>query len=121
MASVITRRNMWLQVLWMLLTFGLYMIYWYHVTCREMCDHLRRDEPVWLWTLLWIAPPLSLYSYYKQGELIEEVTAGNVNRWLIFGLWFFFPPGVWFAIQYKLNELAKKAELAALQGVKVAD
>lgn len=108
---------MLLQVLWTVLTCGLYAFYWFHVTSREMTDALRREEPVWLWTLLLGVPPLSLYSYYKQGEALELVTTNHINRWLIFGLWVLFPPGAWFAVQYKLNELARKAELAASQGV----
>ena len=114
---MITKRNLLLQLLWTVLTFGLYLIYWYYATSREMADYLRRDEPVWLWTLLLIVPPLSLYSYYKHGELFELITKEHMNRWLIVALWVFFPPAVWLVVQIRFNDIARVTEVKAETGI----
>jgi hypothetical protein len=106
MGKTIVRRNLGLQVLWTVLTFGFYTLYWFHVTNEEMAAHLKRDEPVALWTVLFILPPACLYSYYKEGELYEQIVSGQVSRWIIFLLWIVFPPAVWFMIQTRLNSLA---------------
>ena len=48
----------------------------------------------------------TFYTFYKHGEVVEELTHREVNRWLVFILWNFFPFAVWFIVQRKLNELA---------------
>jgi hypothetical protein len=103
---MIKRRNLGLQVLWYVLTFGIYSVYWFYVTCEEMSQHLGRKDSVGLWCLLYLLPPACLYSMYKQGELYEILSDKAVERWVILLLWIVFPPAVWFIIQRKLNELA---------------
>lgn len=103
---IIKRRNMLLQLLFLILTFGLYFIYWFHVTNREMAAYLKREEPIALWTVLLCIPPLGVYSVYKQGELYEDVSKGTVNRWIIVLLWLALAPAVGFIVQSKLNELS---------------
>jgi hypothetical protein len=112
--TLATRRNMLLQVLWIFLTGGLYIFYWFHVTAKEMAGELGRDEPITLWTVLLCLPPLGLYSHYKEGELYEALSKDSVNRWIIFILWLVFAPAVWFIVQSKLNELADHRASAAL-------
>ena len=109
-------RNMWLQMLWMILTIGMYQIYWFYETCKEMSETLERKDEIVLWTVVMCLPPLSLYSMYKQGELYETFTDKAVERWLILLLWLFFAPAVWFIIQRKLNATATgQVEPAAAQ------
>lgn len=116
MASVIRRRSLLLQVLWLFLTFGLYLGYWFYSVSREMSDALGKDEPIGLLTLLLLLPPISFYSYYKQGELFEQITKGGVNRWMLFALWLVFPPAAWIVVQLRLNEIAASVEAGAVRG-----
>ena len=96
--AVIKRRNLWLQVLWYILSIGGYSLYWYYATCKEMSQAKGRHDEVGLWTVLMCIPPLCLYSMYKQGELYEDFSDVAVDRWVIFLFWIFFPPAVWFVI-----------------------
>lgn len=98
-------RNLGVQVLLTVVTVGFYPIYWYYVTTQEMVTYLKREEPVFLWTVLWIVPILSFYSYYKQGEIFEQISP-DINRWITLLLWVLFPPAVWIIIQMKLNKMA---------------
>lgn len=110
MAVVIKRRNLLLQVLWMFLTFGLYAIYWFYATSKEMDEYLGKDDNILLWTIFFGFPILFFYSYYKQGELYELISNRDLNRWVIFALWVIFPPAVWIIVQNKLNHLAEQQQ-----------
>ncbi len=100
-------RNMFLQVLIFIVTLGLYSVYWYYQTCREMAS-LADDhdaEPV-LWTILLFIPFAGLYSYYKHGQLFEKISDEHFNRWILFILWIVFCPVVWVIVQMELNKKA---------------
>ena len=103
---MIKRRNLAMQVLLMIVTLGLYSIYWFYVTSKEMIEYKTLDGSAALWTLLSIIPLLNLYAEYKQGEAVEALTEGSINRWIIFILWLIFSPAVWFITQTELNKLA---------------
>jgi len=101
-------RKMWVQVLLVIVTLGLYVLYWYYQTFCEM-QTLADDhdaEPLLL-TVLLIIPFADLYSYYKYGELYEKISKENFNRWLLFVLWIVFSPAVWIIVQMELNRRAK--------------
>lgn len=98
-------RNMWVQVLLIIVTVGLYGVYWFYATATDMANQQKREEPVFLWTLLIFVPLISFYAYYKYSELFERVSP-DINRWILFLLWMLFPPAVWMLVQLKLNKLA---------------
>ena len=100
-------RNMWMQVLLVVVTLGLYIPYWFYQTSKEM-KSIARDEsahPV-LWTILMFIPIVHFYPVYKYSELFERVSAEKLNRWILFLLWLFVNPAVWFIVQTDLNEKA---------------
>ena len=103
---MIKRRNMVMQVFLMLVTLGIYGIYWFYVTSKEMIEHKGLDGSPGLWTVLSLIPLVNLYAEYKQGEAVEALTDGSVNRWIIFILWLVFSPAVWFIVQTELNKRA---------------
>lgn len=102
-------RNMLVQILLMMVTFGLYTFYWFYVTSKEM-KSLATDSDISpaLLTVLLFIPFISLYSYYKHAELFQEISSEHMPKWVLFILWLFFPPGVWFLVQMELNERASR-------------
>jgi len=98
-------RNMWVQVLLILITIGMYAVYWFYATANDIANTLKREEPTVLWTLLLFVPLVSFYSYYKYCELFETISP-DMNRWILMLLWTFFPPAVWMIVQMKLNRIA---------------
>lgn len=98
-------RNMWMQVLLIFVTIGMYGIYWFYATATDMANYFKREEPVFLWTLLLFVPLISFYSYFKYCELFERISP-DMNRWVLLLLWTFFPPAVWALVQIKLNKIA---------------
>ena len=90
---MIKRRNMWMQVLLMVITLVIYAIYWFYVTSKEMIEYKNLDGSASLWTVLWLIPLIEVYAFYKQGEAVEALTYGTINKWIIFLLWLVFAPG----------------------------
>ena len=105
---MIKRRNMGMQVLLMIITLGIYGIYWFYVTSKEMVEYKRLDGSPGFWTVLFLIPFVNLYADYKQGEAVEALTEGSTNRWIIFILWLVFSPAVWFITQTELNKRASE-------------
>jgi len=101
-------RNMLIQVLLMIVTFGFYAIYWFYVTSKEMKGLTNSaDAAPGLWTVLLFVPLANLYAYYKHSELFQKVSSENIPKWVLFLLWIFFSPGVWFLVQMELNQRAR--------------
>ena len=104
----IKERNMLLQVLIFIVTFGFYGIYWFYQTAKELKFVANdADANPGLWTILLFIPFGAFYSHYKYSELFEKVSSEKLNRWILFVLWIFFVPAVWFIVQLDLNDKAK--------------
>lgn len=113
---MIQRRNMWKQVLLFIVTLGIYGVYWFYVTSKEMVAYKGLDGSPGLWTVLLLVPFVSLYSLWKQSKAVEAVTDGKYQAILMFILWIFFEPAVWFITQSELNKLADKEAQGATPG-----
>ncbi|KAB2879969.1 DUF4234 domain-containing protein [bacterium] len=107
----VKKRNMVAQVFLVIITLGIYAIYWFYQTASELKGIANDPEASpGLWTVLLFIPFGAFYSYYKYGELYEKVSTEKMNRWLLFVLWLVFSPAVWFLVQMDLN---KRAEIPA--------
>ena len=58
---MIKKRNMAMQVLLMIITLGIYGIYWFYVTTSEMVEHKGLKGSPALWTVLLSPPSSSIY------------------------------------------------------------
>ena len=105
-------RSMGVQVLLMIVTFGLYGIYWFYQTASEL-KIVAKDEKATptLWTILIFVPFGIFYSHFKYVELYEKVGTEKINRWILFILWFFFSPAIWFLVQKDLNTWSKNPQV----------
>lgn len=103
--SAIKFRPLPLQVLIFIVTFGIYSLYWFYQTSVELQnatgDH--KGSPG-LWVFLMFIPFGAFFSYYFHAELFEKFSSSDMNRWLIWVLWLFFSPAVWFIVQSELNK-----------------
>lgn len=105
--GVVKYRNMGIQILLVVITFGLYILYWFYQTATELKAVVKDAEasPT-LWTILLLIPIVNIYSYYKYSELYEKVCTEKINKWILFILWIFFSPAIWFLVQRDLNKIA---------------
>lgn len=96
-----------LQVILVIVTFGIYTIYWFYQISVELKDNSGDlNASPGLWTVLLFIPFGAFYSYYKFGELYEKWSPDHFNKWLIFVLYLVFAPVVWFIIQTEMNKKA---------------
>ncbi len=105
---MIKRRNLMAQVLLFIVTFGIYGIYWFYVTSREMIDYKKLDGSPGLWTILLFVPLASIYSMWKHAQAVEALTDRRYPWLLVLVLWIFFSPAVWAMTQIELNKLASE-------------
>ena len=112
---MIKKRNMIGQVGLMIITFGIYAIYWFYKISEEMA-YVGKDTQALpaLWTVLLFVPFANFWSYYKFSELYEKISSDKFNKWLLFVLWLVFSPAVWFIVQTEMN---KKADQQGIAGV----
>lgn len=110
---MIKKRNMLAQVGLIIITFGIYAIYWFYKISEEM-KHVGKDTGAspGLWTVLLFIPFGAFYSYYKFSELYEKISSDHFNKWLLFVLWLVFAPAVWFIVQTEMNKKAGQNILA---------
>ncbi len=108
----VKERNMWLQVLLMIVTFGIYSFYWFYQTAQEL-KMLAKDEEAspTLWTVLLIVPFGCIYSYYKYLELYLPLAKEKIPLWIMFILFIVLSPVVWFLVQRDLNQFARNPKL----------
>lgn len=100
-------RNMPVQVILVIVTFGFYAVYWFFQTTNELKVIVKDSEAApTLWTILLFIPFGNIYAYYKFSELYEKVCTEKINKWLLFLLWLCFSPAIWFLVQKDLNKLA---------------
>lgn len=111
---MIKKRNMLGQVGLMIITFGIYSIYWFYKISEEM-KYVGKDMQAspGLWTVLLFVPFAGLWSYYKFSELYEKVSSDHFNRWILWLLYVVFAPAVWFIVQTEMNKQADQNRLAA--------
>ena len=109
---MIKQRNMAMQVLLFIITLSIYGMYWFYVTSKEIVEYKKLSGSPGLWTVLMSVPFVAFYSYYKQGEAVESLTDGSVNKWIVFILWLVFSPAAWFITQTELNKRASEPEVS---------
>ena len=107
--EIVKKRNMILQVLICIFTFGIYTIYWFYQTAKEF-KIITKDENIspGLWTGLMFIPFGVFYSYYQYAKAYEKIGSEKINRWILYIFFFAIPPLLWFLVQMDLNKYAEK-------------
>lgn len=104
-ASAFKKGSLGKQVLFTIVTFGLYGIYWWYSTHQQFAEATNTDLDPTIQTVLYILPPLSLYAIWKFSNEAELV-AGQSGT-VLFLLFLVFPPAGWFLVQSGINEMAE--------------
>jgi fatty acid desaturase len=104
---MIKKRNLLGQVGLVIITLGIYAIYWFYKISEEM-KFVGKDNQASpaLWTVLLFIPIANIWVYYKFSELYEKISSDRFNKWLLFVLWLVFSPAVWFIVQTEMNKKA---------------
>ena len=99
-------RNLPMQIVLVLVTLGIYVIYWYYVTLKELHIANGNDQGVAMWTLLGFLPIASYFSNWHYSCEFDGFSAQKYPTLLLFLAFIAFPPVVWFVVQTELNAAA---------------
>ncbi len=101
----IKNRNMIMQVVLMIVTLGIYGIYWFYSTLKEL--HIangKEDAGEVLWTILAFIPIAWWFAQWHYSKECAAFTSDKYPTFLMFLLWVFFWPAVWLLTQLELNK-----------------
>ena len=101
-------RNMVMQGVLVIMTFGIYVYYWFYVTLDELHKANGRSEGAGWWTVLSLIPIAQYFAYWHQANEYTEFVDEKYPAIGIFMLWVVFSPAVWFLIQSDLNRAANR-------------
>ena len=90
-----------------MITFGIYTIYWYHVTLGELHRANSKSEGAGMWTFLSIVPIANYFAVWHHGFEYAEFVGDKYPGIGMFILWIVFSPVVWFLVQSDLNRAAR--------------
>lgn len=102
----IKRRDMMMQVVLFLCTFGYYGLYWFYATLKELHQDNGRDEGAGWWTVLAAIPIVNLFAWWHYVRQYDQFVGGKYSGIAIFIMWLLFIPVVWFLSQRDLNRAA---------------
>ncbi len=91
-------RNMVMQVILVIVTLGIYTIYWYYVTLDEIHKANGRPGGAGLWTLLSVIPIARYFADWHHSDEYSEFVDDKYPAIGIFILWIVFSPAVWFLV-----------------------
>ena len=105
----IKHRNMVMQVILFIITLGIYGIYWFYATLKELHQANGNNAGAGGWTVLAIIPIANLFALWHHSHQYAQFIDGKYPGIAIFILWLVFGPAAWFLVQLDLNRAAKGA------------
>ena len=103
----IKNRNMIMQIVLMIVTLGIYFVYWFHSTLNELHIANGKDEGSGKWTLFLFIPILNYFAAWHYASEAAAFTSNRYPAFLIFLLWLFgLGIVVWILVQMELNKAA---------------
>ncbi|HIF44216.1 MAG TPA: DUF4234 domain-containing protein [Dehalococcoidia bacterium] len=107
----IKKRNMIMQIFLMVITLGIYAIYWFYSTLNELHIANGNDGGALLWTILALIPLLNLFAYWHYSSEFSKFNDGKYPSIVVFVAWVLFSPLVWLLVQIDLNKAADGGSL----------
>ena len=102
----IKSRKLVKQVILAFITLGIYAIYWYYVTLKELHIANGNEQGVAMWTLMGIIPIANYFSNWHYSAEFEQFIGPKYPTLVVFLAFLVFFPIVWFIVQTELNKAA---------------
>lgn len=103
-ASAFQKRSLGKQILFSVITLGLYGLYWWHVTNKQLNEGTDSDFNPTLRTIGLFIPIYNIVVMWRTSHDSEAVTDnGGV---ILFLLFLVFAPAAWYLIQSGINKTA---------------
>jgi hypothetical protein len=105
-ASAFAKKSLAIQVVLMIVTLGLYTIYWHYSTAKQLNDGTDYNISPALVTIAIFIPFGILYTWWKTGKAAEAVTDQNGAILFLFFFLGITSPLSWYFIQSGMNSAA---------------
>lgn len=104
--SAFEHRSLGKQVVYAVITLGLYMIYWFHVTNVQLSEGTDAEFNPTMRTIGLFIPIYNLLVLWRTAHDAEAVT--DQDGVILFVLLLVFAPAGWYLIQSGINEIAEQ-------------
>jgi hypothetical protein len=104
-ASAFQERSLGKQVLFTIVTLGLYSFYWWHITHQQLNDGTDADFSPVLRTVGLFIPFYNFLVMWRTSHDAEAVV--DQDGVILFLLFLVFAPAAWYLIQSGINETAR--------------
>ncbi len=102
----VKKRNPIFVIVASLITCGLYAVYWFYKTTRELGEVNKSTTNPVLWTIALFIPFVNLYFLWKYSGEAEKVMKGKQSQLILFIAWLVFFPIAQYLVQKELNKVA---------------
>jgi hypothetical protein len=106
-ASAFDHRSLGKQILFSVLTLGLYTLYWFHVTHRQLSAGTSADFNPTMRTVGLFVPVYNLVVIWRTSHDAEALV--DQDGTLLFVLFLVFAPAAWYLVQSGINAVADGA------------
>jgi ACR3 family arsenite efflux pump ArsB len=89
------------------ITLGIYLLYWFYNTTRELGEINKSDTNPLLWTIGLFIPFVNLYVFWKYSGESEKALKNKYSQLILFLAWLVFCPIAMYLTQKGINEYAK--------------
>lgn len=89
-----------------IITFGLYGLYWFYNTTKELGEINKSDTNPLLWTVGLFIPIVNLYVFWKYSGETEKALKSKYSQLILFLAWLVFCPIAMYLTQKGINEYA---------------
>ena len=103
----IKKRNMIMQVVLAIVTLGIYFVYWFYSTLKELHIANGKDEGAGMWTVFLFIPILGYFAAWHYASEFAVFSNEKYPALVIFLAWIVFVPIVWILVQIELNKASE--------------
>lgn len=105
---MVKERNPIVVILLIVITCGIYGLYWFYATAKEMNDLGKLEKSAGnILVMFFVFSPIAIWWYAKG---ISELSGGEKGAGMMFALAIFFAPAFYYMAQAELNKHATPTE-----------
>jgi hypothetical protein len=102
----VKKRNPLFVIAATIITFGIYGLYWFYSTARELGEVNKSEVNPIVWTIALFIPFVGLYFLWKYAGEAEKLMSKKHSQLLLFLAGFVFFPVLQYLVQQELNKAA---------------
>ncbi|MDY0059077.1 MAG: DUF4234 domain-containing protein [Myxococcota bacterium] len=106
---MVKERNPILVILFTMITCGIYALYWYFATSKELNEKGALETSAGMMLLYMFIPILNFIAMWKYAKAIEALSKGEKGAGMLFVIALVFAPAFFYMAQSELNKHAAAA------------